>query len=165
MKTFILLGLGALLSGCGTPVFNPKTVHQLSHVSIERIDGRMGQVLRNQLKNTLKTQCPLYSLPLVLTEQERPLVLNRQGQGSVGHYVLKAAYTLCRRQDSWILGRGTLRSYGVKPMTASYYSQTVMNQTTQTRAIRSIGEKILHAVAMDLNKATPCPCRLFKNSG
>ena len=167
MKTassFVLLFLGFILSGCGSPVFSPKTVHQLSHVSIERIDGRIGQVLRNHLKNIMKTRCPLYNLTLVLMEQERPLVLNRQGQSSIGHYILKAEYTLCRRRDQYLLGRGTLRSYGVKPMTASYYSQTVMDQATQTRALRSIREKILYAVAMDLNRATPCPCPLLKNS-
>jgi hypothetical protein len=150
-----------ILSGCA-PVLSPKTTHQWSHVFRERMDGRMGQLLRNRLKNTFHTSTPLYTLTITLRDQTRPLVLNRQGQSAIEHYILKAEYTLCRRQDECILGKGKFRVYGVKPMTVSYYSQTVMDQATQYRAYESLAEKIIHAVAMDLNRAPACTCPLLK---
>lgn len=163
MKTVqYALCLGLILSGC-TPVLNQKVVHQLSHVSIQYMDGRMGQLLRNRLKNTLKTKHPLYALTIVLSTQDRPLVLNRQGQSAIEHYILRAAYTLCRYKDQCVLGKGNIRVYGVKPMTVSYYSQTVMDEKTQARALESLSEKILHAVAMDLNTAPACTCPILKN--
>jgi hypothetical protein len=150
-----------ILSGC-SPLLNPKTTHQLSHVCIESMDGRMGQVLRHRLKNTIHPTTPLYTLTIALGEQTRSLVLNRQGQSAINHYILKAEYTLCRRQDECILGKGKIRVYGVKPMTVSYYSQTVMDQATQARACESLAEKIIHAIAMDLNRAPACGCPVLK---
>ncbi len=163
MKTFSFYALiwGFILSGC-TPLLNQKTTHQLSHVFIERMDGRMGQVLRNRLKNALHPTTPLYTLTITLRDQTRPLVLNRQGQSAIEHYILKAEYRLCRRQDECIIGKGKIRVYGVKPMTVSYYSQTVMDQATQERAYESLAEKIIHAVAMDLNRAPACTCPVLK---
>jgi len=158
--TYAVIG-AFILSGC-TPVLNQKTTHQLSHVFIERMDGRMGQVLRHRLKNTIHPTTPLYTLTITLRDQTRSLVLNRQGQSAINHYILKAEYTLCRRQDECILGKGKIRVYGVKPMTVSYYSQTVMDQATQSRAYESLAEKIIHAMAMDLNRAPACGCPLLK---
>ncbi len=152
-----------ILSGCAA-VLNQKTTHQLSHVFIERMDGRMGQVLRNRLNNTFHPTVPLYTLTIRLSDKTRPLVLNRQGQSAIEHYILRADYTLCRRQDECIIGKGKIRVYGVKPMTVSYYSQTVMDQATQTRAYESLAEKIIYAVAMDLNRAPACTCPLLKTT-
>ena len=148
-----------LFAGC-QPLFNPYTQHQIKHIRIERIDNRIGQKLRQKLDRRIQSNDlkALYTLNVVLSEIHHALVLNRQGQNAVGHYILKAHYTLSSLHDHRIVSQGVTRCYSVKPLSISYYSQTVMDQAMQDRAIDSTVEKLMYALVIALHQEPPCPC-------
>jgi len=164
MGGVISLGL-VFLSGC-QPLLTPTMQHHMQHVRIQRIDNRIGQKLRQHLQQWIHpvSENALYTLDVVLIEQDRHLVLNRQGQCSVEHYILKANYTLSRLKDACVLSKGSLRLYGVKPLTVSYYSQTIMDEATQDRALMSATERLITMMAMALNKQPTCGCPLIPES-
>jgi hypothetical protein len=164
-KTFALSAslVSLVFSGC-TPLLNKRIQHQIRHIRIGRIDDRIGQKLRQKLEQRMQSsdQMPLYALDVNLSETNHALVLNRQGQNAVGHYILKAQYTFSRLHDHCVLSKGTTRFYGVKPLSISYYSQTVMDQATQDRAIDATVEKLMYAVITALDQEPPCPCLIQK---
>jgi hypothetical protein len=161
-KTIPLWGPLALLCGC-SPLLSPAVQHHMSHVRIVPMDERMGQKLRNRLEVAMgcNAKIPLYNLDVVLMEQDLSLVLNKQGQSCVENHTLKAQYTLSRLRDGCILTKGMVRTYGVKPLTVSYYSQTVMDQATKDRALDSVVQQLMIAVAMAFQNQGICPCPML----
>jgi hypothetical protein len=144
-------------------LLSPAVQHHMSHVRIVPMDERMGQKLRNRLEVAMgcNAKIPLYNLDVVLMEQDLSLVLNKQGQSCVENHTLKAQYTLSRLRDGCILTKGMVRTYGVKPLTVSYYSQTVMDQATKDRALDSVVQQLMIAVAMAFQNQGICPCPML----
>ncbi len=160
----LVLCLSWICSGC-TPLLDPHLQEQMKQVRINRIDDRMGQQLHTRLKNLLQTQqhnhC--YNLDITLTEQSRALVLNKQGQNALTHHSLKVNYTLVRLMDERILTKGVLRLYGIKPLTASYYSQSVMDRATNERSLERASEQLRQIIALALKNQPIVGCPKSKN--
>lgn len=154
---WILVTSTMLCSGC-SPLLNSSTQRAMPQVYIARINERSGQKLRHLLQGMMKPRKSeaLYNLRIDLIEQNKSLVLDHRGQSSVEHYSLKANYVLSRIYDQYPLSKGSLRVYGVKPLSVSYYSQSVMDQASQDRALEALAYKLWTAVALVL-KNLPAP--------
>jgi hypothetical protein len=156
-RVALALFVPLLFSGCA-PLLSPNIQDHLSCICIARIDDRIGQQMQGRLKNLLQTQkkTPRYRLDITLAEHDRALVLNKQGQNALGHHILKVNYGLVRLFDGCVLAKGVLRLYGIKPLTPSYYSQSVMDHATNNRAVDNACEKLRHIMAIAI-KNQPLP--------
>lgn len=131
--TIIAIAAGLVLAACTVqPVYGPApaggTVAQmLRSITIEPVDTRVGQVVRNRLMFYLtgggEPADPQYRMRLRVTSSETALGITRKGSAAAYSVTVTASYTLYRSGSDDIVVRETVRG------TASYdrFSQNFAN--------------------------------------
>lgn len=153
----VALAIAVFVSACTVqPVYGPSagggTVSQtLRSISIEPVDTRVGQVVRNKLMFYLtgggEVADPQYRMRLRVTSSETALGITREGSAPVYSVSVKASYTLYRIGSDEVVLRETARG------TASYdrYSQNFANiralRDAENRAAAQAADEIRIRIA------------------
>ncbi|MBM3583734.1 MAG: hypothetical protein FJX36_04665 [Alphaproteobacteria bacterium] len=156
----VVLGLGAALAGgCGFEPFYgtdagavPSGLRiQVSPVAAKPIDGRIGQILRNELLRLFDprgvTDQPVYRLNIQLTSSSVPLATSSDDTITRYNVILDASVHLVGIADEVEIYRTTARSVGSYDVQQSDYGSLVAERATQEDAARDLGRRIATMIA------------------
>ncbi len=150
----ILCGLFAVgvLSACGfRPLYGPASdngsaVTDLAAVTVERIDDRPGQELRNQLVDLLnpgRLQVPVrYRLDIKLKEELNELAVERSGFATRANLRVEATYVLYAAGDTAPLVHNRSRVVSSYNIGDSRFSTLTANEAARSQALRQIAYDI-----------------------
>ena len=141
-----------LLSACGfRPLYAPASddrspVADLAAVTVERIDDRPGQELRNQLVDLLnpgRLQAPpRYRLEVKLEEELNELAVERSGFATRANLRVEATYTLYPAGGTAPLVRNQSRVVSSYNIGDARFSTLTANEAARSRALRQIAYDI-----------------------
>jgi LPS-assembly lipoprotein len=124
IATAALVATAALLAACTVqPVYGPtpgggSVAATLARISIDPVDTRVAQIVRNKLLFNLTgggdVPNPVYNMRLVVTGQEIALGITREESAPVYSVIVSATYEISRIDNGEIVLRATSRG------TASY---------------------------------------------
>ena len=149
-----------ILAACA-PLLSPETQHQLSHVFIEPIPERSGQVLRHLLVSQCKSSrvSKGYSLKVNLSENSVAMELGVDAKANLEHVSLTATYELKHMLTGKIIDKGQVTSSNSKTLTTSYYSRTTADQYILQNNIVQVQRLLVYRIAKALSqKQWMCAC-------
>jgi LPS-assembly lipoprotein len=142
----------ASLSACGfRPLYAPAgdtggPVADLAAVTVERIDDRPGQELRNQLVDLLnpgRLQVPpRYRLDVKLEEELKELAVERSGFATRANLRMEASYALYAGDGTAPLVRNQSRVVSSYNIGDARFSTLTANEAARSRALRQIAYDI-----------------------
>ena len=145
----------ALLAGCGSGGFRPmyaasadgsRLSEKLREVSVTTIPGRVGQILRNELKFQTtgggNEVAPRYRLDIALTERLVSTLVDAQGESLSQVYSIDATFTLhdVKSQKAVFSGISTGRA-GFERV-SSIYANVRSREGAESRAARTVATDI-----------------------
>ena len=141
-----------LLSACGfRPLYAPAgdaggPIADLAAVTVERIDDRPGQELRNQLVDLLnpgRLQAPpRYRLEVRLEEELNELAVERSGFATRANLRMEASYALYAAGGTAPLVRNQSRVVSSYNIGDARFSTLTANEAARSRALRQIAYDI-----------------------
>lgn len=161
IKLFLVM-CSFLVTAC-SPLLSPETQHQLSHVCIEPIPERSGQMLRHLLTNQCKSFChpKKYALKINLQENTATMELGVDAKSNLQNVSLTAIYELKDMATGQMIDQGQVTCNSSKTLTRSYYSRTTADQYILQNNIMQIQRLLLHKIAKALTKKQwKCACPL-----
>lgn len=165
-KTFALMFVVALFNaaGCGfEPLYriNGKekdVVKQFSLIQITPIENRVGQQLRNLLKDKINPKGspsnPVYSLSVTLKETRNNLVILQDATSTFAQIRLRASFKLINISSKQSLIKGTTASIAIFNINESEYANIKAEASAKARAAGEISEAIRTRLALFL-RTTP----------
>jgi LPS-assembly lipoprotein len=164
-----LLGV-FILSGCGfQPVYRQNTgsngaqdgatVAQLASIRISPISDRVGQILRNALRDRLtplgRPSTALYRLDVSLTENRSNLVIQQDATSTFAKLRLQARYALVNIATDQPLTRGTSENTTIFNIVESEFANLSAERDAKRRAAIEISDDIRLRLALFLGAAPP----------
>jgi LPS-assembly lipoprotein len=159
-RRVVVLGLGAALAGgCGfEPLYGTDAgavpsglAIQVSPVDAAPIDGRVGQILRNELLRLFDpggdAGQPVYRLDIALTSSSAALAISSDGTITRYNVILDASVRLVGIADEAEVYRTTARSVGSYDLQQSDFGSLVAERATQEDAARDLGRRIATMIA------------------
>lgn len=151
----VMVVLCAALTGCGSGGFKPmyaasadgsRLSSKLRQVSITTIPGRVGQILRNELKfettgggNEL---APKYRLDIALTERLVSTLVDAQGESLSQVYSIDAQFTLFDSKTQKPVLNGTSFGRAGFERVSSVFANVRSREDAESRAARTVAKDI-----------------------
>jgi len=160
-KLNILTVITVLLSGCGFTAMhanNPKLNAETAEISIKPIDGELGILMRNTLRNTLTPKGipsnPKYSLSIKMNE---PLIqkkgVREDSTATWGTVIITAQYTLTEISTNETILKDSQKSYVSYNISKDVYSTMLAEEDSKKRATKTLSEQMAaHITATLSNK-------------
>ena len=146
---FILLGG---LAACGfRPLYGPQagydqSLEELASVSIAPIPDRVGQILRNELRDRLTPRgvprSPRYRLAVVMSQTKEGLAFEKDETVTRFNLTVRASYQLVEVETGTLLTSGATRSVAAFNVVLSEFANIAAEADAQTRAAKAVGEDI-----------------------
>lgn len=159
MRAGSYLVIGLLLASCGFhPLFSshendgPSVAADFQNVRVATIESRSGQVLRNDLIDTLTPQGeparPIYTLTIRLEEplQNQNYAFQRNNSVTNVNYTVIAYWALLDKNGTAILS-STSSASELYAMSNSQYATTVSAQNTRDQVVMEISQDIRNKLA------------------
>ena len=166
MSSSLIKGVGALglclvLGACGfKPMYATSSdtndaADYLRTVYIERIDERVGQMMRTALKRrfrpTRTNVAYQYSLEIKTSEGIAQLAVEKDASTTRANLRLRAYYTLTRIADKAVLHGGSVRgvaSYNILP---SHFATEAAKKNARKHAVESVADQLKTHLAVYFN--------------
>lgn len=158
-----LIGATALAGACGfrplhgqgggtaDPVEADLSRVQVAPVEAAPIDGRIGQVLRNELLRLFDPRgagaAPLYRLDVALASNSAALAISSDDTITRFNVILDATVVLTGAESGAEVYRATTRSVGSFDVQQSDYGTLVAERATREDAARDLGQRIAAMIA------------------
>ena len=147
-----MLLAATLLSACGyQPLYGERSggvpVRQaFSAISIAPIPDRVGQLVRNQLIDSLTPQGrprdPVYILTVVLTQTKEGVALQSDEQATRFNVTLEARFALRESDGGAVVTQGNTRSVAAFNIVRSEFANITAEADAQRRAARQVADSI-----------------------
>lgn len=150
------------LAGCGfRPLYSEQddqTVERLALIRVGSIEGRMGQIMRNQLVQGLNPSGEpahaAYDLTVTLGSSERDLGIGKDATTTRAETTVSAHYVLKDRKTGKVIFEGReSESTDYNLIVDSYYSNIVAKNNAQKGAVQSVASLIKLGLATRLSQA------------
>ncbi len=163
----MLAAVAAMLAGCGfSPLYDKRSCGGAQAVSggatveVARIDDRIGQVLRNDLRDRLnpsgRKSTPLYTLVVVVDESLSQLVIRRDAASTFSRVRVSARYTLRDRENGEILDKGRASAAAAFNIVESGFANISAERATRIRAAREVARNIHTRLSLFLRTRHGC---------
>ena len=158
-----LLWLAAIasvaLAGCGfRPLYGETSEAApaaLAEVAIDRIDDRVGQMMRNQLLDKINPRGapsrPKYLLTVKLTESTERIGLRQDATATRVNLRMNATYQL-RRVDGGVVFRSTSAFTGSYNVLLNDFATLSSENDARRRVVQDLSEEIKNRVAIHLSR-------------
>ncbi len=156
--TLALVATLASLVGCGfKPVFGGgEHPQKLGEVRVAKINGRTGQVLRNNLQTALaiaERREAKYLLTVSISEAGRSAGIRLQGDlATRGTLTITANFSLKEIGDRRVVYQGKYRTYGSYNISGNAFSNRAAKNHTRGALIDDVSRSIIERVAVFLKK-------------
>lgn len=154
MKQFFALVAFALIAGCGfKPVYATGAgANYGGAITVEKIDGRSGYILRRALQEELAIGLPniteTASLQITLDENLTRLAFEQDGAASRSNVTASGQYTLTRPQG---VIRGASKSEVSFGVPSSTFGDISAQKTASERAMRLLAKNIVDDLRRQLS--------------
>lgn len=157
----MVLALGPV--GCGfQPIYarsggeaSSPMAAQLESVRVAAIPDRMGQMLRNNLVNTLSPRgepaSPAYVLAVDINETNHGLATSKDGNATVGEIAMRAHYRLTDARTGKTVYAGSTRAISNYRYLGPRYASTVSQRESETDALIEVAAEIRGALSAYFN--------------
>jgi len=163
-RAFALVAL-LLLTACGfAPVYGergalPRGAQTLlANVTVEPIEEREGQMLRNVLLDQMNPggmpAKPTHRLAVKVTESTQETSIQKNQFSSRANLVLQATYILARISDGKRVTSGSSRITASYDIVEQPYATLAAEADARARAVREIGEDITQRIASALTASS-----------
>ncbi len=157
-NTAILILLSGVLNGCGfKPLYwdkgsNSHVSPEMSSIYIERLSGRIGQLVRNHLLDMVTPkgtpQTPKYRLSVKISETVTGLAIEQDDTVTRNNYALKANYFLKKPGSNEIIHKGHTRSIASYNIVESDFANLNALKNAEKRTARAVSEEIKTQLAI-----------------
>ena len=155
------------LGGCGfEPLYGARScggaqaLAHLSVVEVARIDDRIGQVLRNAVRDRLnpsgRSGLPLYRLEIIVEESRSQLVVRRDAASTFSKVQVVARYSLKDGETGEVLDQGRSSVAGAFNIVESGFANLSAERTARDRAAREVGRDIHTRLSVFFRKKAGC---------
>jgi LPS-assembly lipoprotein len=163
-RAVVLLGLAAVLAGCGfRPVYapeesgQPQAAAQLAAVQIQPLRDRPGQQLHNFLRDELNPDGqpvkPDYRLTVDLSERIQKLAFEKDETATRANVILTSTFTLRAADDDRLLYAGRVSSINSYNILDEQYPTDVARADALRRGLREISQSIKLRLAVYFTSA------------
>ena len=132
---------------------------ELAAVEIKRLEGRLGQTLRNYLIDELNpagvSTSPTYSLEISLERAQNALAIQLDDVATRYDLSLAATFELKRKADGKTAYRSAVRRLSSYNVRDEPFATLVAEQDAERRAAREIARQIRTQLSLYLAKAKP----------
>ncbi len=152
---FLLFGLGLVSAGCDGTGFRPmyaasadgsSLASRLDRVHITAIPGRVGQIIRNELKFQIHRGGdglpPAYRLDIALREKEVSTLVNREGETLSRTYTVTASFQLIDIKTNKSMMKGESYGQGTYDRFESIFSNVRSQIDAKQRAAKVVAQDI-----------------------
>ena len=154
--------IGAL-AGCGfKPLYSHNSaaestvLKKLSLIRIEPIENRIGQQLRNYLRDKINPsgipETPTYRLNVSLEEVRSNMVILRDATSTFAKLKIKGRYNLISIHSGQTINKNTVESTTIFNIVESEFANLRAQQDARRRAVNNISESIRSELAIFFHK-------------
>ena len=162
-----LFAVLAALAGCGfEPLHGSRSCEGgraatgTAAIAVGRIDDRLGQVLRNVLRDRLnpsgKKLEPLYTLEVVVDETVSQLLIRRDAASTFSRVRVSARYILRDRASNEVLDKGRASAAAAFNVVESGFANIIAERATRNRAAREVARDIHTRLSVFLRARGGC---------
>jgi LPS-assembly lipoprotein len=131
----------------------------LAAVEVERLEGRLGQTLRNYLIDELNpagvSAPPAYTLEIALERAQNALAIQLDDVATRYDLSLAATFELKRKADGKTAYRSAVRRLASYNVRAEPFATLVAERDAERRAAREVARQIRTQLSLHLAKARP----------
>jgi LPS-assembly lipoprotein len=132
---------------------------ELASVEVVRLDGRLGQTLRNYLIDELNPAGvgtpPVYTLEVALDRAQNALAIQLDDVATRYDLSLAATFELKRKADGKTVYRSAVRRVSSYNVRDEPFATLVAERDAERRAAREVGRQIRTQLSLYLAKAPP----------
>lgn len=161
-RTFVIIGVLFLVAACGfQPLYgrqteNAKVTTALEQTYVFPIEGRVGQILRNQLLDKVSPKgLPVqatYQLKVNLTQLKQALAIDKTYSTNRYNLTLKATYSLFDSTGKIVIYQGTTQAIASYNIVDSDFANLAAEKNAQKRSAIVIAEEIHRQVSVFLSR-------------
>ena len=150
-KLGVLILLGGL-AACGfRPLYGPqagydRSLDELASISIAPIPDRVGQILRNELRDRLTPRGvprdPRYRLAIAMEQRKEGLAFEKDESVTRFNLTVRASYRLVDVETGSLLTSGSTRSVAAFNVVLSEFANIAAQADAESRAAKAVGEDI-----------------------
>ena len=150
-KLGLLIVLGGL-AACGfRPLYGPQagydqSLEEFASISIAPIPDRIGQILRNELRDRLTPRgvprSPRYRLAIVMGQTKEGLAFEKDETVTRFNLVVRATYQLVDVETGTVLTSGAARSVAAFNVVLSEFANIAAEADAESRTAKAVGEDI-----------------------
>ena len=161
----LLVALLGLVGGCGfrplygQPTSGHGTVAELAAVAVNPIPDRLGQLVRNHLRDQLAPRGtparPRYRLEIALASASEGLAIKRDEEITRSNLRLTASFTLRSSPSGETLLQGHTRSVASYNLVRSDFANLIAKRDAESRVARETGDQIATRLAIFFDRRRP----------
>lgn len=161
-RQYTLLLLFGLLTACGfQPLYgnhtqNTDVTAKLAATYVLPIDGRVGQITRNELLDRISPKGipnrALYRLQVKLTTRKQGLAIDSDDSTNRFNLTLTARYTLLSADGHTVVHKGSTQSIASYNIIASDFANLSAEKNAEKRSALVIAEKIHRQISVYLTR-------------
>ena len=152
-----------MLAGCGfRPLYvdkdgaGPSVSKELASVDVQGLNGRLEQILRNQLTDFLNpagvSVGKQYNLVVALEKKTTSLAIQLDRTATRENLTLKAKFELRRRSDGRVVFRSTVVRIAGYDVLREPFATLIAEQSAEKRASREVSFEITNLVALHFSR-------------